>query len=142
MKRTAGSLAIFALATFSVCAALTDGKTKTPDVSKLVPPSNMPGLTYEKDIKPIVEASCFKCHGVEKPKGRFRLDSRDTMIKGGESEQAAIVPGQSAKSPLIWYVSDLVEEMEMPPLDKRDKNTPLTKEQIAILRAWIDQGAK
>jgi hypothetical protein len=64
------------------------------------------------------------------------------MIKGGESGDAAIIPGKSAESLLIHYVADLVEDMEMPPTDKRDKYPALKKEQIALLRAWIDQGAK
>jgi hypothetical protein len=83
-----------------------------------------------------------KCHGPEKPKSKYRLDSLASMIKGGESGNAAIVPGKSDKSPLVHFVSGLVEEMEMPPTDKREKYPALTKEQIGILRAWIDQGAK
>jgi len=49
-----------------------------------------------------------------------------------------VIPGQSAKSPLIHYVTRLVEDMEMPPAGKGE---PLTPEQIGLLRAWIDQGA-
>ena len=64
------------------------------------------------------------------------------MIKGGDSEEAAIIPGKSDKSPLIHYVADLVVDMEMPPTDTREKYPPWTKEQIALVRAWIDQGAK
>jgi len=52
------------------------------------------------------------------------------------------VPGNSAKSRIIHFSADLVEDMEMPPLDKREKYPPLTKDQIGLLRAWIDQGAK
>jgi hypothetical protein len=115
---------------------------KKLDLSKLPTPATTTGLTYESHVKPIVEKSCVKCHGAEKPKSKYRVDSRDAIIKGGESETAAIVPGKSADSPLIHYVADLVEDMEMPPTDKRDKYPALTKEQIALLRAWIDQGAK
>ena len=43
---------------------------------------------------------------------------------------------------MVAFVSELVEDMEMPPTDKRDKYPALTKEQIGLLRAWIDQGAK
>jgi hypothetical protein len=70
------------------------------------------------------------------------MESLEGLIKGGESGDAAIVPGNSAKSPLVHYISDLVEDMEMPPTDKRDKYPPLTKDQIGLIRAWIDQGAK
>jgi len=115
---------------------------KKPDISKLPPAASKKDLTYDKDIKPLLENSCLKCHGPEKPKSKYRVDSREALIKGGESEEAAVVPGKSDQSPIVHYVADLVEDMEMPPTDKRDKYPPMTKEQIGILRAWIDQGAK
>jgi len=115
---------------------------KKPDISKLPAPASKTGLTFDKDIKPMLEASCVKCHGAEKPKGKYRVDSKDAFIKGGESEEKAVVIGKSAESPAVLFTADLVEDMEMPPTDKRDKYPALTKEQIALLRAWIDQGAK
>jgi cytochrome c len=121
---------------------VTAADKKKPDISKLPPPADKKDLTYAKDIKPLLETSCLKCHGPEKPKSKYRLDSREAMIKGGESGDAAIIPGKSAESPLIHYVADLIEDMEMPPTDKRDKYPALKQEQIALLRAWIDQGAK
>jgi Planctomycete cytochrome C len=119
-----------------------DKDKKPVDVSKLVPPADKKGLTYERDIKPIVEKSCVKCHSGEKAKSKYHMETLQGLIKGGESGDAAIIPGQSAKSPLVHYVSDLVEDMEMPPTEKRDKYPALTKEQIGLIRAWIDQGAK
>jgi hypothetical protein len=113
-----------------------------PDISKLPPPAAKKGLTYEKDIKPLLGEACLNCHGPEKPKSKYRVDSREAMIKGGDSDEAAIIPGKSDKSPLIHYVADLVVDMEMPPTDKREKYPPWTKEQISLVRAWIDQGAK
>jgi hypothetical protein len=121
---------------------LSAAEKKKPDLSKLPPAANKKDLTYDKDIKPLLENSCLKCHGPEKPKSKYRVDSREALIKGGESEEAAVVPGKSDQSPIVHYVSDLVEDMEMPPTEKRDKYPPMTKEQIGILRAWIDQGAK
>src|SRR5579859_6813011 len=53
------------------------------DVSKLPPPAA--GMIYfERDIKPILEKSCLRCHGPEKPKSRFRLDNRADALKGAE----------------------------------------------------------
>jgi len=115
---------------------------KDPDISKLPPAAKKEGLTFDKDIKPLIENSCLKCHGAEKPKSKYRVDSREAFIKGGESDEAAVVPGKSEKSPVVHFVADLVEDMEMPPTDKRDKYPKMTAEQIGILRAWIDQGAK
>lgn len=125
-----------------MAASLLGLRAAEPDISKLPPPADKKGLTYEKDIKPLLENSCVKCHGPEKPKSKYRVDSREAIVKGGDSEEAAVVPGKSEKSPIVLYTAGLVEDMEMPPLDKREKYPALTKEQIGLLRAWIDQGAK
>ena len=93
-------------------------------------------IDFSRDIKPILTNTCYRCHSGEKPKSHFLLTSRETALKGG-NEGVDILPGQSAKSPLIHYVSRLVPDMEMPP---EGKGTPLTREQIGLLRAWIDQG--
>lgn len=105
------------------------------DESKL-PPATTNKIDFLRDIKPIFDAQCLKCHGPEKPKSGFRLDNREGVLKGGENG-VDVIPGQSAKSPLIHYVTRLVEDMEMPPKGKGD---PLTAEQIGRLRGWIDQG--
>jgi len=118
------------------------GLAELGDASKLPPAAGKAGLTYEKDIKPLVETSCLKCHSGKRPKSKYRMESLAEIIKGGSSDEAAIIPGKSDKSPLVHYVSDLVEEMEMPPVDKREDYPKLTKEQIGLIRAWIDQGAK
>src|SRR6266496_4091868 len=130
------------MVTITLLAAEKDKKKATWDPAKLPPASAKTGLTYEKDIKPIFEKSCVKCHSGDKPKSKYRIDSLESAIKGGESGDPAILPGNSAKSPMVAYVSELVEDMEMPPVEKRDKYPALTKEQIGLLRAWVDQGAK
>jgi|SRR3954462_3750606 len=108
------------------------------DVSKLPPASDKKDLTYARDIKPIFEKTCFKCHGEDKQKGKLRLDSLAAVKKGGEDGEV-IVAGQSAKSPLVIAVARLDDDTAMPPEGKGD---PLKKEQIGLIRAWIDQGAK
>jgi hypothetical protein len=112
------------------------------DTSKLPPAAKKTGLTYEKDISPLVEKSCLKCHSGDRPKSKYSMEKLELIIKGGSSDEAAIVVGKSDTSPFVWYVADLVEEMEMPPLDKRDKYPQLTTDEIGLIRAWIDQGAK
>lgn len=118
------------------------GLAADPDVTKLPAPAAQKDITYAKDVKPILEKSCFNCHGPEKPKSKYRLDIREDAIKGGSSKEAAVIPGKSEKSPMVLMTAGLIEEMEMPPLDKRDKYPALKPEQIGLLRAWIDQGAK
>ena len=105
------------------------------DESKLPPPATIQ-VDFARDIRPILEATCLRCHGPEKPKSRFRLDNRDAALKGGNNG-VDILPGNSAKSPLIHYVARLVPDLEMPPQGKAE---PLTPDQVALLRAWIDQG--
>ncbi len=107
------------------------------DITKLPPAATAP-VDFTREIKPLFENSCLKCHGPEKPKGGFRLDTREHALKGGE-DGVSIAPGESAKSPLIHFVARLVQDSEMPP---KGKGEPLTKEQIGLLRAWIDAGAK
>jgi len=116
--------------------------SKPPDISKLPPAAAKTGVTFEKDIRPILEKSCLKCHSGKRPKSKYSMEKLDSLIKGGSSDEAAIIAGKSDKSPFVWYMADLVEEMEMPPLEKREKYPPMTKDQIALIRAWIDQGAK
>ncbi len=113
------------------------GQGAEPDISRLPPPVQQQ-VDFTADIQPILEHACLRCHGPEKRGGGFRLDSRETALRGGDSG-TAILPGDSAGSSLIHFVAGLVEDMTMPPKGKGD---PLTAAQIALLRAWIDQGAE
>lgn len=125
----------------AIVAALTAGTAAFAadvDVSKLPAAAKKDGLTYDKDIKPLFEKSCFKCHGPEKHKGDLRLDSLEAVLKGGENAPN-VVKGDSAKSTLVHSIARLNEDEAMPPEGKGD---PLTKEQVGLVRAWIDQGAK
>jgi hypothetical protein len=124
------------------CQSAEKETVEPPDTSKLPPSAGQTGVTYAKDISPIIEKSCLKCHSGDRPKSKYSMEELELIIKGGSSEEVAIVAGKSDRSPFVWYIADLVEEMEMPPLDKREKYPQLTKAQIALIRAWIDQGAK
>src|ERR1700722_13728417 len=93
-------------------------------------------------IKPLLERSCVVCHSGEKPRGHFSVDGRDAMLKAGATGEAAIVPGHSEKSLLIDYVSGDAPDSEMPPKAQREKFPALKTDEVALLRAWIDQGAE
>src|SRR5687767_5221888 len=56
-----------------------------PDISKLPAPAAKKGVTFDKDVKPLVEKSCLGCHTGEKPKAKYRMDTREGFIKGGDS---------------------------------------------------------
>ena len=118
-----------------------DLTAKMADLSAKLPPAAKAKVSYKKDIKPLIEKSCLNCHGPKKrPKGKYRIDTRELALKGG-SEGVAIIPGKSDKSPLTYYITYQVVDYEMPPEGKKDY-PKLTKEQIGLVRAWIDQGAK
>src|SRR5437773_135015 len=92
--KTVLSLILFGLA------ALGSNALAAPDLSKLPPAASKPGVTYAKDIQPLFQASCFRCHGERQQKGDLRLDSLESALKGGEDGKV-ILPGQSAKSALV-----------------------------------------
>ena len=94
-----------------------------------------------KDIQPILENNCVRCHheGKEKPNGGLMLTTREEAMKGGKGG-VVIVAGEPDKSPL--YTSTILPataDGQMPPADE---GKPLTKEQTELLRKWILQGAK
>ncbi|HTI73212.1 MAG TPA: PSD1 and planctomycete cytochrome C domain-containing protein [Candidatus Limnocylindria bacterium] len=93
---------------------------------------------YVREVRPILERSCYSCHGPEKQKNGYRLDVRDTAIKGGDSGVAAIVPHDSKHSRLIRLVSGEDEETPMPPVSSKGPRP--TPAEIETLRAWIDAG--
>ena len=125
---------VFGLSLLTATAA-----TKNVDVSKLPPVSGKTGVAYTTDIKPIFQKACVKCHGPEKQKANLRLDSLAAALKGSDNGPV-IVAADSAKSKLVHNIARLgAEDDYMPPPGKGD---PLTKEQIGLIRAWIDQGAK
>lgn len=148
------------------------------DPSKLPAAAKKEGVTYAKDIKPLFEASCFRCHGEREKKGGLRLDSLEAVLKGSK-EGKIVAAGNALKSPLLISVSCLDPETAMPPKprarkpgqggpggERREGSTnapagggprpggpggpggnftpakPLTPEQVGLVRAWIDQGAK
>jgi hypothetical protein len=85
-----------------------------PDLSKLPPASDKKGLTYAKDIRPLFEASCFRCHGEERHRGDLRLDSLEAVLTGGQDGKV-VVPGKSKESLLVIAVAQLDDETAMPP---------------------------
>jgi ankyrin repeat protein len=112
-----------------------------PPVPVKVQNSAPPG-GFARQIKPLLERSCVGCHSGDKPRGGFRLDGRDALLKGGASGEPAVVPGHSEKSPLIAYVSGQVPDSAMPPPAARERFPALTADEVALLRAWIDHGAE
>jgi hypothetical protein len=145
------------------------------DLSKVPPAAAKKGLTFSKDVQPLLEASCTRCHGQDRPKAGLQLTSLDAVLKGGKDGKV-VVPGDSKKSLLVIAAAQIDEETAMPP--KRGPGRggpggpgggrppggppggggpgggpggpggfgpppkPLTAEQVGLVRAWVEQGAK
>jgi cytochrome c5 len=108
------------------------------DESKLPPVAAKTGVTFEKDIKPLFEKSCVKCHGPEKQKAKLRVDTLEWLNKGSYGDPI-YTKGKSAESLLVHVIAGVDPDAIMPPDGQGER---LTKEQIGLVRAWIDQGAK
>jgi hypothetical protein len=89
---------------------------------------------FEKRIRPILSGNCFECHGPDKQRGGLRLDSRASLLEGGDSGPA-IVPGQPEVSRLIRAIHHDDKKLRMPPKVK------LPDEQVNALAAWVKMGA-
>lgn len=90
-------------------------------------------LTFEADIRPILKAHCFQCHGEEADvEGNLDLRLVRLMVAGGDSG-AALVAGKPDESLLIKRISS----KEMPPGEKK-----LAADEIALMRRWIEQGGR
>jgi ankyrin repeat protein/mono/diheme cytochrome c family protein len=100
-----------------------------------MPPASTAKVDYEKDVKPLLEQNCYTCHGDTVQQSGLRLDLRQNALRGGDYGPV-IQPGRSADSKLIKRLVDGDGGMQMPPAG------PLAAEDIALLRAWIDQGAE
>ncbi|GAB5406901.1 MAG: PSD1 and planctomycete cytochrome C domain-containing protein [Aureliella sp.] len=92
---------------------------------------------FTLEVLPILKEKCFGCHGTDPDdlRGDYDLMSRDAMIRGGESGEAAVIPGDAENS--IFYQAVMWDGYEMPPKE----NDRLTDEQTAIIKRWIDEGA-
>ncbi len=94
-------------------------------------------VDFARDVQPLLAKHCYKCHGPRRQESNYRLDVRQIAMAGGDFGEAAIVPGKAAESALIDYVSGQ-GDVVMPP----EGEQPLDDGEVALLRAWIDQGAK
>ncbi|TXT32423.1 MAG: hypothetical protein FD138_2059 [Planctomycetota bacterium] len=72
---------------------------------------------FESKIRPVLVEVCFKCHGGDKDSGSLRVDSRETLLKGGDTSPA-IVPGKPGESLLLKAIRHSDDDLKMPP-DKR-----------------------
>lgn len=127
----------------TLAAAFTFAVTASAEDASLPPASTKTGVTYATDTKALFDASCVKCHSGDRPKARLHMDTLEGVLKGTK-EGKIITPGDSASSFLIKAIAHATTDHDswMPPLNNKAGIKPLTPEQIGLIRAWIDQGAK
>ena len=94
-------------------------------------------IDYSTQVKPIINRKCISCHGGVKAKGGFSLLFREEALAKTESGQPAIIPGDPDGSEMIRRLTLDDPEERMP-----FKHEPLSKDEIAILRKWVKQGAQ
>ncbi|MBM3846246.1 MAG: DUF1549 domain-containing protein [Verrucomicrobia bacterium] len=123
------------LALLALLAAIVHGhgKLSPEQIAALPAPASHP-VDFKRDIQPLLEQACVKCHGRGKQKGGFSIESQASFLKGADSGPVAVA-GKSGESLLIETVSGLDPDNVMP-----QKGTKLTSSQVGLLRAWIDQG--
>ena len=123
----------------ALCAAVGLASVVLADEPNQLPAAVEREVDFVKDIQPILRARCYSCHGRELDEAELRLDLKAAALGGGDSGKV-ILPGRSADSLLIQLVAGVDPDGRiMPP---EDEGESLSGDQVALLRAWIDQGAK
>ena len=93
-------------------------------------------VSYDKDVEPIFVKKCNFCHSGNIKEGKLDMSTFEALMKGGK-KGASIVPGKSKES-LLYQLAGKTQRPSMPPKSEE----PLTPQELAIVKLWIDQGAK
>jgi WD40 repeat protein len=110
----------------------------------LVSASALPALAdpidYDQQIRPFLKDNCIACHNKTTTKGGLNMETPELMAKGGDSD-VGIIPGNGTES-IMFQAAAHTWDSEMPPKGNKVGAVNLTPEQLALFKAWIDQGAK
>lgn len=135
MKMPGYIRSLILLSVFGSCADL--AAIANPAMPTGLPPAASHPVDFIKELEPLFAERCYDCHGEKKQESGMRADSRADLLKGGDNGPSIVV-GKSAESILVQVLADTHEDISAMP-KKKEKFTP---EQIGLVRAWIDQGAK
>ncbi len=97
-------------------------------------------IDYDQQVRPFLKDNCIACHNKTTTKGGLNMETPELMAKGGESDKG-ILPGKGADS-VMYQAAAHTWDSEMPPKGNKVGAVNLTAEQLALFKAWIDQGAK
>ena len=124
---------------FCCCAALLCAWTHVGVAAETGAAADASGIDFfERKIRPVLVEQCYKCHSAEagdKLKGGLLLDTREGLLKGGDSGKRSVVPNEPERSLLLEAIRYTNEDLQMPPKKK------LSDQQIADFEAWIKSGA-
>jgi WD40 repeat protein len=124
------------LLAFLPAVARADDPKSTVQPIKVVTLARPTPVSYEKDVEPILVNKCAFCHSGNLKEGKLDMATYETLLKGGK-RGAPVVPGKAAESNL-YKLAGKTDKPFMPPKSEE----PLTPEELAIIKLWIDQGAK
>ena len=126
----------FLVLAFVLCAASVPTRAQSPvEPQARVPAPTTRPVDFARDVKPILQVACVRCHARGNDKGGFSIETRESLLRGGDTGPA-VVPGQSAESFLIDLVSGLEPDMVMP-----KKGSRLTADQIGVA-ARVDRSRR
>src|SRR5882757_3652471 len=108
------------------------------DDKPAAPTEKPKSISYHAAILPILQAQCQGCHQPAKASGKLDLTVFKNVLAGGESGSAAVVPGKPDDSYLLEQITPDDKGVAAMPLEK----SPLSKGEIALIRQWIEEGAK
>ena len=117
-----------------VLAFMLAGISYCPAWGQLPPPAQR-AVDFEKDILPIFRRHCLDCHGPGEQESGLRVDRRSSLMRGGDSGEAAVQPGASERSRLVRAIAGLDDDLKMPPEGEK-----LSATEIGLVRKWIDSG--
>lgn len=96
-------------------------------------------VRFNRDIRPILADTCFRCHGPGQKKAGLRLDRREEALKPTKSGETPLVPGKPDDSELVRRIFASEPDQVMPPTSTKKI---LSAEQKALIKRWVAQGAK
>ncbi|KLU04761.1 protein containing planctomycete cytochrome C domain protein [Rhodopirellula islandica] len=133
-------LAVVGLFFFSALGAPPSSAEDEPTPAEV--PTSAAGLgvgtvSYHRDVLPVLRANCFGCHQAAKQRGEYVMTDFDALLRGGESGEAAVVPGDADASSLVSLITAHDGIAEMPKAPRK----PLHETEVATIQRWIQQGA-
>lgn len=108
--------------------------------SSLVMAASAAPIDYDTQIRPFLKDNCIACHNKTTTKGGLNMETPELMTKGGETD-VGIIPGKGAES-IMYQAAAHTWDSEMPPKGNKVGAVNLSTQQLALFKAWIDEGAK